>query len=311
MAVGNYLDPSHRYHSLAQTWDRGVWRVLKAPPGKGLLYVSCTSPEFCMAYAGRPDGEFSGTERWNGKTWLTMASPPQPGQPSCGDRRLCMVVTSGTIETWFGRKWRVYYPQVCNVPNQPCGLNDLACGNGINCMAVGFTATDQSGDQEAEGQYWNGKSFNWTLPPGYEGDDGAVACAGSFCMVGGETYSEDSQQYFPTAATWTTSGGWTDITSTLDLPACGGYCSLTSNMSCGSPANCMSFDGGGHLWWNGARWQEEPSVSAGRGSDLGRVACGGSICVAVGYRTVHGVVRTLAELWNGTSWKILPTPRVT
>jgi hypothetical protein len=36
----------------------------------------------------------------------------------------------------------------------------------------------------------------------------------------------------------------------------------------------------------------------------------GQICLAVGYRTIAGVRRTLAERWNGTAWKILATPPV-
>lgn len=315
MAVGTYIDPSHKYHSLAQTWAKGAWRVLKAPPGQGLYSISCTSPSFCMAWAMNPSDTSSATERWNGTTWTVMASPPVPGSPSCGDRRLCLELTSTAIETWFGRKWRIFDPQVCDVPGQPCGLTAVSCGDGVNCMAVGFTTIDQAGDGEPRDYTWNGTGWASGTPPGdAEGDPataGVVACAGrSFCLEGGSGFSEVAGGLVPTAGIWS-NGQWTDISSTLETGQCSAGCWPTSNLTCGSPVSCMYFDGASHTWWNGTAWRQEPSVSAGRGSGLTAVGCGGSICMAAGYRTIRGAVRTLAELWNGTTWKILPTPRVT
>jgi hypothetical protein len=34
-----------------------------------------------------------------------------------------------------------------------------------------------------------------------------------------------------------------------------------------------------------------------------------AFCMAVGHQVVSGRGSTLAEYWNGTTWKILPTPR--
>ena len=318
MAVGTYIDPSHRYHSLAQTWDKGVWRVLEAPPGQILWEVSCTSRWFCLADSELPTGQQTGIERWNGKTWVRMASQPGGylGSLSCGDQRLCMGITGLDVQTWFGQKWRDQVAtNVCDVPGQECGLNDLSCGNATTCLAVGETTIDQAGDQIPKAVFWDGTGFSSYPSPPADYDpsaDGVVSCAGSFCMVGGGGYSDVAGGDLPMAATFTAKGVWTDITSTLDLPAvCGGYCWVNPPMSCGSSANCMALDGASHLWWNGTGWQSKPSVSAGRGSGLDAVGCSGSMCMAVGNRTIHGVIRTLAELWNGKTWTILPTPKVT
>src|SRR5260221_106772 len=47
------------------------------------------------------------------------------------------------------------------------------------------------------------------------------------------------------------------------------------------------------------RWQDE----------LSDVSCGGSDRIAVGFRTVDGKRRTLAELWNGSARTIIQTPK--
>ena len=50
-------------------------------------------------------------------------------------------------------------------------------------------------------------------------------------------------------------------------------------------------------------------MSAGHGSGLTALSCGGSDCLAVGYRTSSGRQRTLAEWWNGSSWSIIAAPK--
>jgi hypothetical protein len=59
----------------------------------------------------------------------------------------------------------------------------------------------------------------------------------------------------------------------------------------------------------GRKLTPAPSVSAGRGSDLGAVSCGRTYCWPSD-RIVVGVVRTVAERWNGKSWVILAPPDV-
>ncbi len=66
--------------------------------------------------------------------------------------------------------------------------------------------------------------------------------------------------------------------------------------------------------WNGTAWaiQPTPSPRALPDSGLAGVSCPSArFCVAVGnnFDTVSASSATLAEAWNGTSWRLVPTPR--
>jgi hypothetical protein len=320
MGVGTYQLRTGPRHALAQLWNGTSWRVLKDPPGRSLTSVSCSSPTFCMS-AGGP----TGTERWNGKTWAEMTSPARAvTTPSCGSRTLCMVINGadqddvGAIaESWNGTRWRSW-PQDTGAcegpPHLPCGLADVACGSAANCVAVGTTTVSQEPVQDTIGDFWNGKEWLGTATPGdAEGNPAAltaVSCAGSFCMAVGGAFAEDMDGSVAVAGTFdAATNSWTDVSPDLGV-ICGGLfeaCSWAGAISCGSAANCLAF-GGNNLAWNGTTWKASSTRSAGPGSTLDAAGCGGQICMAVGYRTIAGVRRTLAELWNGTSWKVLPTP---
>lgn len=63
--------------------------------------------------------------------------------------------------------------------------------------------------------------------------------------------------------------------------------------------------------WNGSSWKVQPTPSPVRGVDsLYGVACTTATnCTAVGtYETSFDTDLSLAERWNGSSWKIQPTP---
>jgi hypothetical protein len=64
-------------------------------------------------------------------------------------------------------------------------------------------------------------------------------------------------------------------------------------------------------WWNGSSWKVVPSPSPGAvWNFLYDVDCRtATSCTAVGrYENDSGVNRTLIEVWNGTSWKVVPSP---
>ncbi len=319
MAVGSMIDAHGQTHALAQTWNGKIWRVLKSPPGRGLTSVSCSSASFCMASGGP-----TGAERWNGKTWLTMTGPKDAvTAPSCGTRTLCMVISAGNshsgavAESWNGRNWRTWFQDtsVCvgGPPGAVCGLADIACGNGANCVAVGTASFNTEGGKGAIGVFWNGKKWIGLAVPGNTetAAANAVACAGTFCMAVGGAYADAQAGDVATAGAWnSTKQSWRDVSPNLGV-ICTGFvtCSWTRLLACGSATNCMAFTfSHGNLHWNGTRWRSAPTVSAGRGSLLATLACTGADCVAVGFRTVKGTKQPLAELWNGSAWKILATP---
>jgi hypothetical protein len=263
----------------------------------------------------------TGTERWNGRSWTKMSSPAHAATaPSCGSRTLCMVLNgtgehgSGPVaESWNGRKWRSWLEDTSACGGPPgfeCGMADVACGSATNCVVVGTITVSEEPVQETASDFWNGRKWLGTDAPA-DGDPAAlnaVSCAGSFCMAVGGAYQETAGGSVAVADVFdATTNTWTDASPDLGVTCTGlEECGWTGDISCGSATSCLAF--GPHLAWNGSTWNSAPTRSAGHGSALHADSCGGQICMAVGYRTVAGVRRTLAELWNGTSWRILATP---
>jgi hypothetical protein len=317
MAVGGYVGTLHKRHALAEVWNGTTWRVLKDVPGTSMHSVSCSASWFCMAQGS------AGTQTWNGRAWQKIAGPSkQAGPISCGGKRLCAVLSHGTVTTqsvgeiWNGRTWRTWPDQTTQCeggPPGPCGLYGLSCGNAVNCMAVGTMTADNEGDQYAEGVDWTGKSWTRAGSMPWDGDPlaaYAVSCASYFCMALGGAYQETASGDIAGAAIWTRKSSWQNASPSLGT-ICGGYgtCGWTSQISCGDAANCMTFSGHGDLDWNGSTWNNDPTVSAGPKAHLAGLSCHGSWCVSVGSQEVSGVQEPLAELFNGTSWSIVPAPQ--
>jgi len=312
MAVGSYTTTDAVKHSLAMTWNGTTWRKLKNPPGKLMASASCSSPGFCMASGGP-----TGAERWNGKTWRTMPSPKGGvSGVSCGSRTLCMMVHNQVVRAWDGTKWRVQSPtRICGGgPAGPCGLADVSCGSGTDCMAVGTVTVSQEPVQESVALNWNGKAWAGTSPPqdGNPSAANAVSCARGFCVEAGGAFSEIANGGVAVAGAWhAKSATWIDVSPDLGTlcPGALQYCFWTVTMSCASKASCMSFGGPeGVFYWNGSAWSLANPASAGPGTGLRDVSCGGTDCITVGFRLVGGKHRTLAERWNGSAWTIVPTP---
>ena len=315
MAVGSYTTTDSVRHSLAMIWTGTTWRTLKNPPGKSLTRVSCSSPRFCMASGGP-----TGAVRWNGTSWRTMRSP-RGGLASitCAARTLCMRIHGTLVGVWNGRSWHdAKATDVCSgsAPG-PCGMASVSCGSATNCIAVGTMTVSQEPVQVPIGMFWNGKTWARTEPPGAaEGNPAAanaVGCIASFCMAAGEAFSEVQGGGIAVAGTWTAAKkGWTDVSPDLGVLCTGALaiCAWAGQVACGSTTSCMTLGGPpGSQFWNGSTWKSAKAIFAGRGSALRGLSCGGSDCLAVGFRTVAGKKRTLAELWNGSGWTIIKTPK--
>jgi hypothetical protein len=163
---------------------------------------------------------------------------------------------------------------------------------------------------------WNGRKWSQNEPPGTaEGnpaESNAVGCAGGFCAAAGSAFSEVAGGGVATAGTWSAATkSWTDVSPDLGTLCTGALatCNWASEVACGLPSNCMTLGVVGNQWWNGTQWRSENAVPAGPGSALVRLGCGGGDCLAVGHRTSSGRQRTLAELWNGSSWSIVSSPK--
>jgi hypothetical protein len=155
-----------------------------------------------------------------------------------------------------------------------------------------------------------------------------VSCtATNNCMaVGtflGRIQGTSGYQNFTLAETWNGST-WTVVPSPSPrLP--GGGAELNS-VSCTSSTSCMAVgetlvfhEPGGYLVphplaesWNGTTWQVAPTPAlAHSGAGLNGISCTSpSSCLAVGNEGFpkNPNLFTLAEQWNGTAWKFVPTP---
>jgi hypothetical protein len=323
LAVGSFTPKGHVAHSVSQVWSQGSWKVLPDPPGTGLntmRTVTCTSRDYCLATGGQGGDKYYLAAFWNGATWTSTPGPKfEASPPSCASSKVCMTINLASIknsgemvEAWFGRLWRSYPTQtgVCVHNGPPCALLDVACGSTTNCVAVGDGTTE--GDVLPEAATWNGTTWKIARPPdrSIRAEYTTDSCVGAFCLAVGCCTSGGHGGGVITTTYDATTGSWTSRPSGQSVHSCDWLCYPAGSLSCGSSVNCMELATYGNLAWNGTKLNAAPSVSAGKGSGLGAVSCGKSYCLAVGHRTVNGAVRTLAELWNGKSWKILATPAV-
>jgi hypothetical protein len=344
MAVGSYTTRSQVQHSLAQIWNGHSWRVIK-PPGSALTGVSCTSTRFCLATGGP-----TRAERWNGTTWREIPGPQNPanagvqnlaGGITCGSESMCLVIngtkrggSANAAETWNGHRWRTWWQDtnlctLSDIPGSPCALSGISCGTATNCVAVGdYTSASpgfSTGVPTPGAFTWNGQ--HWApATTGYQNVLGSnmagngivsafnVSCSGTFClsMAG----SQDSANSL--AATWQASSqSWSALPGGgFSCPDGYGGCYYVSSMSCASRTSCMVFVTvvpSGEAVWNGTTWTNVNSIGEGQQSLLADVSCRGTICLAVGHHAnnPHRIERTLAELWNGATWTVIPTPNLT
>jgi hypothetical protein len=202
-------------------------------------------------------------------------------------------------------------------PNPPGAtssvLAGVSCSGSSACTAVGHdTVSDGASFPLAE--RWDGGSWSIQPTPSPSGASGyltGVSCAGpAVCTAVGYSVGSAVQalveQWDGTA--------WTIQPTPAPLRA--SWWEL-SGVSCRAPFDCTAV--GGSIGrsvdaqekplaehWDGSAWTIEPTPNprAENGSDLGAVACAGSIvCEAVGgYAFADTLQSVFAFGWNGTSW---------
>lgn len=284
-AVGGYFDSSGAFVTLGERWNGAAWRVQPTPnPARAsanyLSGVSCPSPSDCTAVGqGNGDGTpFPLGERWRNGRWNLEAVPSPIGAAE----------------------------------NQ---LNGIACPATDACMAVG-TAGPTRGVVSAEALRWNGTRWsNQPMPTVPGASLSAVSCASpSACLAVGESDSG------VLAERWNGT-----IWRIQSIPApTGAVFSGLGGISCLSPSFCMasgaystSSSPNGPVKsfterWNGKKWAIVPSPNPAGAVQtfLGGVSCTSpSACTTTGEQhSATGIVHTVAERWNGTTWRIQPTP---
>jgi hypothetical protein len=307
--------------SMAQSWNGRDWTWQSFPvpaesTSAGLDQVSCTSATFCEAvgYYSNSVGEtLPFAARWNGTSWRLQAMPHPDGGTlvrltavSCTSATFCeaggnSVDTGAFAVGWNGNSWHLQ-----TLP-ETAGVSSVSCVSPTFCEIVGASGGDM----------WNGSAWTSQPIPG-PASFVSVSCAGTgFCEAVGQ-YSNSSGTTLSAAAIW---NGESWLTQTTPNPAGAAFASL-NGVACASPTACeaggdfqLSSSAPGFIAlaesWNGSVWQTQ-QVLAPRGATanaLNAVSCVSAVlCEAVGSHTdVSAVTIALAEVWNGTAWKVQRT----
>jgi hypothetical protein len=305
---------SNNLMALAEGWNGSAWQLQHpvAPPGatdNALRGISCASASFCAAVGAHLDSsgnQVNLAETWNGRSWVIQPTPNSTSQfgafgnslidVSCVSAQFCEAVGVGngaTTQMWNGTSWTAQdRPGASAVDPQR-----VSCVSTSFCMAAdGFGHVDT----------WDGTSWS-AGSSGLSGVNSISCLSATFCA---EIRGQSSAMWNGTS--WTTQ-------ATLGQPGA----SLTA-VSCTTPSSCEAVgenvQNGQEVTlaasWNGSAWaiQPTPDPSATLESHLSAVSCtSATSCTAVGwYKSSDdrsfGVTRTLAEVWDGTTWSIRPTP---
>jgi hypothetical protein len=330
--------------TLAERWDGVSWTVQSTPDPAGatdseLLGVACTAATACTAV-----GEFVNSsyvpvtlaERWNGASWTVQSTPDPTGATDstlfgvdCAAATSCTAVGTYTAkshailtlaERWDGTSWTVK-----STPNPArgtlVGLDQVTCTSATACTAVGaYTAT--SGKRDTLAERWNGTS--WTIQStsnqagATESGLTAVACTTATACTAVGSYINSSNKTV-TLAERLHGKSW-KVESTPNQA--GTTQSQLTGVACTSATRCIAV--GSYVAksgtrntlaerWNGHSWTitRTPNPATSSGSQLSGVACtSAAACTAVGgYFNKSGFGVTLAERWNGKSWKVQSTPK--
>jgi hypothetical protein len=325
--ASNFCEAVGTYHlgsanvSIAEAWNgrRWSWQQVPVPPGSdsaGLNSVSCVSSGFCEAVGSYQSavGTTLLAARWNGTSWRLQLPPSPAGAQfeafsavSCASATFCEAWGGGNpgapgpavAERWNGKSWRM---QV--VPSS-AAMNSVSCVAASFCEAVGST-----GGEVWDGSHWSAQAIAGPASASLLG----VSCVSStFCEAVGAG---------PSAAVWN-GAAWS--AQSPPNPARSAFTHLNA-VSCAAASSCeaagyfevgVTADNPKALAevWNGHTWQLQAAVKPPGATDntLAAVSCVSStFCEAVGsHFNSAGNQVNLAEMWNGTSWKLQAVPNQT
>lgn len=321
--------------ALAEVWNGTAWGIRTTAPGpttSDFTSVSCVSASACTAVGSYQHGNGAAqplAEAWNGLSWSMQAFPsPQFGGGlngvSCTSASFCLAVGllngrhKAIADAWDGTAWSPV--QVALAPNGSIDdLTGVSCTSATNCLAVGQYGTV---DTLPMSEQWHGAgmAMKFQQVPARHSNlaislNGASCTSASACTaVGGNGAG--------LAETWNGT-----VWSPEPIPTPPGNASgVLAAVSCASATACMAvgtYRGVQQIYqpftevWDGTSWslRKIPAAPGLRtdstsGTILTGVSCtAANACVAVGYfYNNQGSLSTLAEVWNGTSWSIQPTP---
>lgn len=273
--------------------------------------VSCLSGGECFAVGDEGGGEATEAlaERWNGSAWSVQTIPIEfSGHSlesiSCTAANACTAVGYKTVfggvkkalaMRWNGTKWQAQEVPASVAPV----LTGVSCASATECIAV------ESWYGSGKAARWNGTEWLAISPP--EGEPQDVSCvSATFCMVVGGNSAASS--------TWNGSA-WTK--QKAPIAGFAGFSAVSCTASNACTAVGYREGGGGAIpliaRWNGTEWsaQEAPYPATAELSTLEGVACtSATVCTATGWsgNSSGTAASTLAERWDGTSWKMQQSP---
>ena len=267
------------------------WRVQPTPnpviPNGMLDAISCASPGTCIAvggYENRAGTKVPLAQERTRTGWRIRAAVVPPGAVftnlfgvSCSAADACTAVgyyTDGAqqihplAEIWTGTSWKIQ-PVPSPAGHPLSGFFAVSCPSARACTAVG-AQTDTRGTSISLAERWNGTA--WTI-------QATASPAGS---AGSEFLAVSC-----TSATACTAAGSYDTTSHLGRPVAAA--------------------------WGGTNWHRQatpPAAGASAANGLVGVSCASvRTCIAVGFSTATtGESTTLAERWDGSRWRLQPSP---
>ncbi len=277
VAVGSAPSPgSGPQVAVIERWNGSSWRPQSTPvigsPSVVLNGVSCSSTHACLA-VGRAGDQTLALRYANG-TWAVLPTPGVPGATQgelagvwCRSASNCVAVGnasgSGAFGAtslamhWNGRSWSIQptpnpsFQPSSGIGGQDVALNDVWCGSGKTCIAVGSVSTT---DYHTIKTYdltlrWDGK--RWAIQTKMSGPGwSSLACSSAkSCLATGNG----------PLARWN-GRGW----RSQRVPHLKGFNLTALNaVSCSSSDACMAVGRAGQQVpvaerWNGKKW----SISA-------------------------------------------------
>jgi len=338
-AVGDYITRSGATVTLAEAWNGTAWKVQPTPnpggaeAGPTLFGISCSAADRCEAvgYFFSAGDYFPFAEAWNGTAWKLQSTPNPAGATntalsgvSCTAANACEAVggaSSGPLaEAWDGTAWKLQ-----STPNPGGAANSelygVSCSAASTCEAVG-SYTDGARKKVTLAQAWDGTA--WKLQPSPDpagaitSDLYGVSCPAAKACEADGYYLDRIGDYVALAQAW--NGTAWKLQPTPDQMPRATKNSLNA-VSCGVAGSCEAVGNyrnslGSSLAlaeaWNGTAWKLQPTpIPPGVAGDvvLAGVSCRTAVaCEAVGYFFGIPSYLQFAEAWNGTAWKLQPTP---
>jgi hypothetical protein len=346
-AVGEETKNAGTILTVAEAWNGSGWKIQPTPNpagGSGLFGhssvlsgVSCTARTACTAvgdYLSTSDSLLGLVEGWNGAAW-TIQKAPSPSGSIYGSLSAvsCHVGTCHAVGDYYSDRSSLQAPwaEVRNgntwkaqtVPSpsdaQGSSLLGVSCPTTSACTAIG-NYTDSRGAEVPLIEDGHGTTWRIQSSPNPKGADAStfsgVSCAAATCVAAGKQADSSGG---PEMTLGEGSSGSTWKVQTTRDPS-GALSSTLSGVSCTATTACTAVgsytDRNGTPRamaerWNGKTWkiQTVPTPAGAQQSELAGVSCPeASACTAIGsYTNSHGTEVTLAEVGNGTSWKVQTT----